>query len=132
MREAIGGSLLFYIMIGFIFIFIVFIAVIMDYASAYRASNAVLTQIERTEGNIKLGTSSDTADNNTLYGILKSRKYFNSLDVCCTKNSNGSIYKITTKVPFELPLIGVKLNLAINNETKTIYGTSCNTDYPGC
>ena len=121
MREAVGGSLLFYIMIGFIFVFIVFIAVIMNYAAAYRASNYVLTMIERTEGNVQMGTSKDTSDNNTLYGALRERKYYNSLSVCCNQNSNGAIYKITTVVQFDLPLINVHLPLYINNETKTLY-----------
>lgn len=134
MREAVGGSLLFYIMIGFIFVFIVFIAVIMNYSAAYRASNYVLTMIERTEGQVQIGSqNSSQANDGTLYGALKERKYYNTLGVCCTENSNGAIYKITTVVDFKLPMVDVSLPLYINNETKTIYGVKCNTPaYPSC
>ena len=121
MREAVGGSLLFYIIIGIIFVFIVFIGFIMSYAASYRASNYVLTMIERTEGEVAIGYKSDQEGENTLYGALKSRKYYNDLDVCCVENSNGSIYRIKTYVPFRLPMIDVSLNLEIANETKTIW-----------
>lgn len=129
MREAVGGSLLFYIIIGFIFIYIVFIGVIMNYAATYRASNYALTLLERTEGNISLGTKSDKTDAGTLYGELKSKQYYNDLTVTCSENSNGAVYKVTTVVEFKLPLVGTSLDLHINNETKTIYGVSCNQAY---
>lgn len=128
MREAVGGSLLFYIMIGFIFIFIVFIAVIMNYAAAYRASNYAITMIERTEGAVKVGSGSDEAGSNTIVGQLKKRKYYNTLKITCSSNTNGAVYQVTTSVPFEVPLIGVKMNLKIKNETKTIYGKECNNN----
>ena len=126
MREAVGGSMLFYIMIGFIFIFIVFIAIIMNYAAAYRASNYAITMIERTEGNVSVGNSSDSAGSNTIVGKLKARNYYNTLKITCSENSNGAIYKVVTTVPFKLPLVEVELNLAIKNETKTIYNVKCN------
>ena len=132
MREAVGGSLLFYIIIGIIFVFIVFIGFIMSYAASYRASNYVLTMLERTEGEVAIGNPSDQADADTLYGMLKSRKYFNDLDVCCVENSNGAVYRIKTYVPFRLPLINVNMNLEISNETKTIYGVRCTSSYPSC
>ncbi len=132
MREAVGGSLLFYIIIGIIFVFIVFIGFIMSYAASYRASNYVLTMIERTEGNALIGNESDQADVDTLYGQLRARKYYNKLDVCCTENDNGAVYRIKTYVPFQLPLIDVTMNLEIANETKTIYGVKCNSSYPSC
>ena len=135
MREAVGGSILFYIILGFLAIFIVFIALIMNYAACYRASNYVLTMLERTEGQVALGTRSDNAGDNTLYGALKERKYYNDLKVCCYQYNNSSdgkpssVYKIETVVNFDLPMIGVSLKLPIRNETKTIYGTTCNQAY---
>ena len=50
MREAIGGALLYYIIIPIFIIFIVFIGFIMRYASAYRAANYIVTQIESCQG----------------------------------------------------------------------------------
>lgn len=128
MREAVGGSMLFYIILIFIFIYIVFIAVIMNYAATFRASNYVLTTLEETEGQVVLGTKG-TTDTSTLYGKLRTMNYHNDLKVSCSENSNGAVYKITTVVQFDLPLIDVSLPLYINNETKTIYGVECNPDY---
>ena len=50
MREAIGSSWLIYLVIIFIMIYVFFIAFIMNYASAYRAANYVVTQIENCQG----------------------------------------------------------------------------------
>ncbi len=123
MREAIGSSILFYIILGFLALFIVFIALIMNYAACYRASNYVLTMLERSEGNVP---------RDELEAALRERNYYNSLTVCCYEFKNdaderpNSIYKIETQVDFELPMLGVSLPLKIRNETKTIYGVSCN------
>ena len=127
MREAIGGSILFYIILGFLAVYIVFIGVIMNYAATYRASNYVLTRIEQTEANIEVGLPSDTADKDTLYGVLKSRNYNNALNVCCydVGQTDNSIYKITTYVNFEVPLLGLDMKLNVKNDTKTIYGVRC-------
>ena len=125
MREAVGGSLLFYIMLGIIAFFVVFIAFIMNYAATYRASNFVITRIEQTEGDISIGSENSTAGDNTLYGELKARSYYNTLSITCTENTNGAVYKVLTAVKFDLPLIGLPLNIPIQNETKTIYGEPC-------
>lgn len=117
MREAVGGSILFYIILGFLAVYIIFIGVIMNYAATYRANNHVVTAIEETEGNI---------DYRTLKDNLKSVSYYNALKVTCTNNSNNdAIYKVTTYVNFEVPLIGIDMRLTINNDTKAIYGVSC-------
>lgn len=128
MREAVGGSLLFYIMLIFLVIYIFFIGVIMNYAATYRASNYVLTRLEETEGMVAKGTKNDT-NTSTLYGQLKAMHYNNDLVVCCKENKQGAVYKITTNVAFKVPLIGVDLKLYVNNETKTIYGVKCNANY---
>ena len=52
MREAIGGSLLFYMIIPMIFLFVAFIGFIMNYASIYRAGNYIFTQIETCDANM--------------------------------------------------------------------------------
>ncbi len=117
MREAVGGSLLFYIMIGFIFIYIVFIGVIMNYAATYRASNYVVTALEESEGEVS---------RSSLIESLQNRNYYNDLSITCSENSNGdAVYRVTTYVNFDVPLIDAHLRLAITNETKAIYGERC-------
>lgn len=138
MREAIGGSVLFMIILGFIAVYIVFIAVIMNYAATYRANNYVVTRIEQTEGLVSIGTKHDTpcnssnkyGDSCTLYSVLKAMNYNNDLKIRCDSTYTGSIYTVTTEVNFEIPLIGIKLPLRINNQTKTVL-EPCNMSVVG-
>lgn len=116
MREAVGGSMLFYIILIFIFIYIVFIGLIMNYAATYRATNYVVTTIEETEGEVL---------HDTLENALKDKNYHNKLTVTCSENSDGAVYRVETYVSFEVPLMGIDLSLAITNDTKTIYGEGC-------
>lgn len=117
MREAVGGSILFYIILGFLVVYIVFIGVIMNYAATYRASNYVITALEESEGEV---------NRTTLIESLQDRNYYNDLSITCSENSNGdAIYRVTTYVNFDVPLIDAHLRLAINNETKAIYGEPC-------
>ena len=128
MKDAVGSSILFYIILIFLAIFIVFIAFIMNYATAYRASNYVVTMIERYEGAVDIGSQNSDANEETLYGALKVRNYYNSLEVSCLENANGPVYKVITTIPFKLPIIEVSLDIKVQNETKTIYGKNikCN------
>lgn len=117
MREAVGGSILFYIILGFIAIFIVFIAIIMNYAAAYRTNNYVVNMIEQTEGQ----TAFDDTSKESLVGYLKSNNYNNGLIVTCSNNAMGSVFHVKTFVTFHIPIIDVGFPLEINNDTKTIY-----------
>ncbi len=124
MRDAMGGSILFYIILGFIGIFIVFIAIIMNYASAYRTNNYVVNMIEQTEGTIEF----DSNSRDSLVGYLKSNNYYNGLNVTCNSNTNGSVYHVTTYIKFYIPLIDVGFPIAINNDTKTIFNVYCDSN----
>lgn len=119
MREAVGGTLLFYIIIIFLFVYIVFIGVIMNYASTYRAGNYIVSNIEEYEADVDV-KSSDFKKN-----FLDKYHYTGNINYCCKDNSNGSIYQVTTYVGFEIPLFNIDLDLPIKLETKTIYGVHC-------
>lgn len=123
MREAVGGSILFYIILGFIGVFIVFIAIIMNYASAYRTNNYVVNMIEQTEGRYTFGT--ENKSENSLVGYLLRNSYNNGLVVTCSENKNGAVYNVTTAIKFYIPLIDVGFPIKIVNDTKTIYGEWC-------
>ena len=125
MREAVGGSMLFYIILIFIFIYIVFIGLIMNYAATYRASNYVISTLEETEGAV----ATDISNTSALCNQLRSRNYHNKVLLSCRNDSNDdAIYQVKTFVSFELPLMSVDLDLAIKNETKAIYGVPCTID----
>jgi len=129
MREAVGGSILFYIILVFLALYIVFIGIIINYAATYRASNYVLTQLEQTDGTVKYGSKNEQAcdsanrnnNNCSLYSALKALNYHNNLEVCYIQNAKGIVFKIRTSVDFQIPFFKINWSLPINNETKTIY-----------
>ncbi len=119
MREAIGGSLLYYILIPIIFLFIVFIAFIMNYASAYRASNYVISQIETCDANI---TNCGHSSIDSIKSYVRSKyRYNGDIDFCYKQNNKGTVYRVTLYVSFDLPLIGKIGVYKVVSESKTIY-----------
>ena len=119
MREAIGGSLLMYILIPIIFLFIVFIAFIMNYASAYRASNYVISQIETCDANI---SNCKVSNINSIEEHIKTKYHYNNgINYCYLENKKGTIYRVSLGVYFDLPLLGKIGVYNVVSETKTIY-----------
>ena len=51
MREAIGGSFMVKLMMLFLVIYILFLAMALNYAKAFKAKNAIIDFIEHNEGN---------------------------------------------------------------------------------
>lgn len=124
MREAMGGSLLYYIIIPIIFLFIVFIAFIMNYASAYRASNYVISQIETCDADVS--HCNHLPDGlNTIGESIRKKYYYTggfSIDsLCYVQNSKGTVYRVALPVYFDLPLIGRVGVYNVISESKTIY-----------
>ena len=118
MREAIGGALLYYIIIPLLIVFIVFIGFIMRYASAYRAANYIVTQIESCQG---YGNCSSNWDSN----VLSSKYHYNgTVDISCHAiSSNLAVYDVRLYVDFDLPLIGKFNAFNVNAETKSMHNT---------
>lgn len=115
MREAIGSSWLIYLVITFILVYVFFIAFIMNYASAYRAANYVVTQIENCQGRME-GCSNDYE------GVVKKKYHYNGrIDVCSVSNGSDSyVFRVTLYVDFEAPLFGRVGVMKVKSETKTI------------
>lgn len=121
MREAVGSSILLYLMIPIIILLIFFISFIMNYSSAYRAVNDIIAQIEAGGGGgCGIATSSQTKS------YVKDKYYYMDTISCgCTSNSRGSVYDVTLKVNFELPIFGKIGVYDVKSETKTIYDVFC-------
>ena len=47
MREAIGGTILLYIVLIFLFVYIAFMAIVINYGRVFRSKNAVVSYIEQ-------------------------------------------------------------------------------------
>ena len=123
MREAVGGSLLLYLIIPIIILFIVFIGFIMNYASAYRAANYVITQIENCQGqmnncgDVDLDAITETV--RTKYGYINRNKA--KIVPCYINNGNNSyVFRVELPVAFDLPIFGTTTWMKVRAETKTI------------
>ncbi len=128
MREAIGSSWLVYLLVIFVLIYIFFMGFVMNYASAYRAANYVVTQIENCQGRNSNGCQGgDFATINdairTKYHYLGSKN--GGMSVCCIDNGNGSVYRVKLPIDFDVPLLGTINWLNVKAETKTIQNYAC-------
>ena len=119
MREATGGSLLLYLIIPIIFLFIVFIGFIMNYASAYRSANYVVTQLETCGGS--LDSCGHTSLSDVKEYIKNKYHYLDDINVSCTPNAKGIVCQVSLGVKFEFPIIGGVNIYTVKAETKTIY-----------
>ena len=120
MREAIGSSWLIYLVIIFIMVYVFFIAFIMNYASAYRAANYIITEIENCQGRMD-GCKSMSDIKKT----VTSKYHYHALDgspltVCYFNSGNGYIFRADLPVDFSLPFVGTFGNVHVRAETKTI------------
>ena len=125
MREAIGGTYTLYVFFAVIIVYVCFMGFIMNYASTYRASNYIISEIEAYEGNIE--SRKQTISNN----LQSKYSYVNGWSYCCSNvtgnstSAGGTIYTVSTSVIFDIPLINIKGRIPIKNDTKTIYNTTC-------
>ncbi len=113
MRESIGGTMLFWIVLFFMSIFIAFMASIIKYARVYKVKNTMINYIERSEGVF----SSEELENELVNLGYKSGKY-----VICRYNpsSSGGYYYLKLYATFEIPIVGVSFDVKIKGETRTI------------
>ena len=141
MREAVGSTFLFKLMIIFIFFFASFLAIAINYSQAFRTKNQIINVLEQYVG---LNSSSrDVISNMTV-----NSGYYREVDcegrnegvqinnndglpingVCIDSKSivdenNGAektYYQVTTYVSFNFPVIGNIFTFPVKGETKII------------
>lgn len=125
MREATGGALLLYLILPMIFLFIVFIGFIMNYASAYRAANYIVTQIETCDGTLgsDCGHSTIGAATQT---VEEKYHYYGPINICCNPMGDGAMFRAELELSIELPMIGSISGFKIVSESKTLHNVTCN------
>ncbi len=104
MREAIGGTLLLYIVLIFLFIYIIFMGVVIHYGRVFRWKNTVVSYIEQYEG--------VTDDVVTLVERNVVAKGYNDGPICVCYNQapNGNrYYNIKMYIRFAMPLVDKRL-----------------------
>lgn len=138
MRDAFGGAFLIKIILIFLFVYVAFMAVALNYAKAFRIKNQIINIIEQYEGyNDKIaenGLSSKeeiltyiermgynvslTFDNNEQNRVCEN-------GYCITKKCNfkGTYYLVETFVHLELPFFSIDVTVPISGETRIISGT---------
>lgn len=148
MREAVGSTFLFKLMIIFIFFFASFLAIAINYSQAFRVKNQVINLIEQYEG-------LDDVNENRIFNLLNSSGYHRIANCDCTTadcnsrnaDANGAVvrnnsgtpanglcirrlktgnsgedvyYRVTTFVSFNLPIVGNFFTFPVRGETKVI------------
>ena len=112
MRESIGGTMLFWIVLFFMSIFITFLAAVIQYAKVYKIKNSTINYLERGEG-----VASKIEFEQTLkqLGYFQKGKY----EICRYSTENrGGYYSIKLYAIFEI--MTFSLEIPIKGETKLI------------
>jgi len=150
MRETIGGTFLFNIMIVFIFFFAAFLAIAINYSQAFRIKNQVINYIEQYEGmndiseeeiinyisdsgyyrevkcSCEGGNDYNCGGNNDNNGsdvhiANNTSKKAKGLCIKRLSNNNGdTYYRVTTFVSFNLPIVENFFTFKVSGETKVI------------
>lgn len=140
MKESIGSTASFNIVIAFIAIVFAFLAASLSYYKAYKVNNVITNSILKYEGFNDLSKSEINAK---LAGIGYQRygtncgdtKSFNGVDFskvddgdgfCIYFNNNSTShsyqYGIVTYMTINIPIIGEFLKIPVNTVSKEIYG----------
>lgn len=146
MKEVIGSTWVFSLVVAFMFLFSGFLALSISYSKVFKLKNEVLVILEKYEG---LTSNSHQIINNLLYSsgyktkgnctgwgngqdnltaaardikkVQNSKNYY----YCITKNmakKNGYInYEVSLFYRFNLPIFGELTNFKITGKTKDIY-----------
>jgi hypothetical protein len=151
MRESIGGTWLFGIVIVFIILFASFLTYSISYTKAFNTKNKIIEIIEQNEGfNTSNGANGDNTEDKIM-NYIEAVGYNYSANprcesneepmqgyclrkICPNTNDNQTNvhYKITTFIRLEIPLIGLTIDIPISGETRMItsdtWGLSCSSD----
>lgn len=112
MRESIGGTMLFWIVLFFMSIFIAFLAAVIQYARVYKIKNSVINYLEQGEG---IDSKEHFESVLTSLGYPANGKY-----VICRYGSNtkGGYYYVKLYATFKIMNAGV--DVKIKGETRLV------------
>jgi len=139
MREAIGGTWIFTIVIVFIVLFSGYLAISVNYSKAFNVKDKIVTIIEQNEG---LNNNAQTEIDNYLsgvgyhvYGTCNSEEKGigkstngNRYKYCVSKRTSGdsstlkkTYYKVKVFFRLDLPILGNIFTFPVSGETKAVY-----------
>ena len=120
MRDAIGGTMLMWIVVFFMAVFMSFMAVVIQYSRVYKIKNNSIEDIERSEGIC----SQDQLDE-----LLNKNKYYGDYIICYSQAKTGSndslggYYSLTLYARFAFSNFG--FNMPVQGETRIIETGVC-------
>lgn len=131
MREAIGSSLLFNLIIVFIVLMIAFLAGSLSYSKAFKVKNRIIDIIEKNEGytdeskkeiNESLGNMGYrvSSDKNCGPDDISGNTSYEYCVYEYTQKEGSKYYKVTTYMYFDIPVIGGLLHFPVSGETKIL------------
>lgn len=126
MRESVGATALFYIFAVFLIVIAFIIGFTINYMSAYRANNFLISEIEQHNGTIRSDVN-EYVKNNYGYNLHIEGVDMQVLPVSGSALKGGAIVRIYTYMNFRLPLIAVKIPVTVRGETRTIQGVNTTT-----
>ena len=139
MREAIGGTWLFTIVIVFIVLFSSYLAISVNYSKAFKVKDSIISIIEHNEG---LNSDAQAEISSYLSGIgyfvygscNSSEKGYERSNTgsrykyCVSKKQSGesaslkkTYYKVRVFFRLDLPILGSIFTFPVAGETKAIY-----------
>lgn len=145
MREAIGGTWIFGIVITFIVLFSSYLAISVNYSKAFKVKNSIVSMIEKYEGHgtevqnliedynksVGYGVSSSCSGRGTGYDVVytgggsaRSRYCVSCSETAPSGQGNRmpkSYYTITVFFKLDLPIIGNIFVFPVTGQTKPVY-----------
>lgn len=113
MREAFGGTMLMYIVVIFLIVYIIFMSVVINYGRVFRVKNALISKIENDEG---INNADDLISKAADMGYVNQQ-----IDVCYTPgNNNYDYYSVRVYIYFGLPMVQDGVKIAISGQTSAI------------
>ena len=139
MREAIGGSQVFNIIIIFLGIIIVLLVGSLSYSKVFKIKTKVINIIENNNGynDDKVRTEIENYLRSTGYTVTKTNtsntcpningveaiNTIKSYDYCVYRfdTVKGSYYRVTVFISYDFPIISSYLRIPISGETRIVY-----------
>lgn len=142
MREAIGGTWLFGLVITFIVFFASFLAVSINYSKAFNVKNNIVDLISKYEGNncnarnkisdylsdVGYLVTGTCPDDYIGYDLSGGRVYSGKAYYCINNDTTGidtelekKYYRVMVFFKIDLPMIGELTTFRIKGETESIY-----------
>ena len=119
MKDTFGGTIMIYILIFFLGIYIVFIALTLRYAQSFKLKNNVIDWIEQYNGNI----NSDFENELTTYFENNKGLKPTDLEIYIVKNGDvrdTCFYEVHSYIDWEWPFLGIEGTWDIHGETKNV------------